>query len=93
MQLNQQSLNNQNWEIKKQQLNIPKKQQQKETKIKIKKLTSVKFPIKFKSRDYFNAVDYAMGYMRNAANELDRGNIGNSVEYIETILEYLNEIK
>lgn len=64
----------------------------KETKIKIKKL-NVQFPIIFKSQEYFNTIDYGRNYIKSAMNEIDRGNLNNSLEYLETVRQYFNQIK
>ena len=88
---NSSNIQNPTWEIKKQ--TIPINHKQAETKIKIKKLTHINFPVSFLSQDYFNVVDYSRNYIKTASNELDRGNIGNSILYLETIREYLNQIK
>lgn len=88
---NNSNTQNSSWEIKKQ--TIPVIQKHAETKLKIKKLTHINFPVSFLSQDYFNVVDYSRNYIKTASNELDRGNIGNSILYLETIREYLNQIK
>lgn len=77
----------------KQQINRPNAQpQHKESKIKIKKL-NVQYPIVFKSQEYFNTIDYGRNYIKSAINEIDRGNLNNCLEYLETVRHYYNQIK
>lgn len=64
----------------------------KESKIKIKKL-NLQFPIVFRSQEYFNTIDYGRNYIKSAMNEIDRGNLNNSLEYLETVRQYFNQIK
>lgn len=81
--------NNTKFEVKKQTLPNPKK---KEAKAKIKKL-NVSKTIPFKSQEYFTVVDYSRNNIKCAGNELDRGNVNNCLEYLETALGYLDNIK
>lgn len=64
----------------------------KESKIKIKKLNVVS-PIVFKSQEYFNTIDYGRNYIKSAINEIDRGNLNNTLEYLQTVRQYYSQIK
>lgn len=85
------NLNENQIKIKSEVIKIPTTKHN-ETKIKIKKL-NLKTPIEFKSQDYFNVIDYSINYLKTASNEIDRGNIKNTTQYIQQVLEYINQIK
>jgi len=89
--MNRMNLNSTPIQIKSETIKIPITKQN-ETKIKIKKL-NFKSQIEYKSQEYFNVIDYSINYIKTASNEIDRGNIKNSIQYIQQILEYLNQIK
>lgn len=60
-------------------------------KLKLKK-PNIEMPVKFRSVDFFKVIDIIRSSIKSGENELSRNNISNTIEYLEHVKYYCNNI-